>query len=106
MRAVLRYPQTGLLSQLPFSEPKSTMQLTTLTTIAICVVFSLSSPVIGKRNFARGMKPTTTDPLPPPPTVTPHCHPCGGPIVERSCIDGQCVEKRICFAEDILCPMD
>ncbi|KAJ6580892.1 hypothetical protein B0H19DRAFT_487567 [Mycena capillaripes] len=87
------------------------MQLTTSVATALWVFFSLSSIAKGEENIdVRGpwKKPTTTILLPPRPSITPHCPPlpCSGPIIERSCIKGRCIEKRFCVAEDIVCPLD
>ncbi|KAJ6610761.1 hypothetical protein B0H10DRAFT_1991225, partial [Mycena sp. CBHHK59/15] len=73
------------------------MRFTTCTTAAFCVVFALSSAVLGQ-----GVIASTTEVIKPVPSCPPICIPG---LIERSCVRGRCVEKRVvCVAKDIFCP--
>ncbi|KAJ7483189.1 hypothetical protein FB451DRAFT_1233651 [Mycena latifolia] len=86
------------------------MRFFTSAIAPLCVALSFSCAVLGDIDgiFVSATSeisiPSGVSVIRPVPSCPPiHCT----PLVERSCIRGRCVEKRVaCFETDIVCPLN
>ncbi|KAJ7483217.1 hypothetical protein FB451DRAFT_1233761 [Mycena latifolia] len=77
------------------------------TSATLCVIVSLSCAVRGQVDIATR---STKTHIVSPPLPSVHCPPiCRPELLERSCVRGRCVEKRVICAEEeanFACPLE